>query len=162
MFVLITFRSNNKPSQNITQQLRRQILSLLLLGHVVIVFIIALEIFDFSIVVGKTCFDLKFVLQKQIMQHDAGTVLMIVMIGLLMTSSSDCGFGFDYFHLVAVAKANLESIRHCVRHMHANTFHGFCHLFVFRWFCNFLHILASTGLSSLVAVHLHLQWLENF
>ena len=53
--------------------------------------------------VGKTYFDLKFVLQKQIMQHDAGSVLIIVMIGLLMTSSSDCGFGFDYFHVVAVS-----------------------------------------------------------
>ena len=61
--------------------------------------------------VGKTSFDLKFVLQKQMMHQEAGSVLIVVMIGLLMTSSRDCGFGFDYFHVVTVAKTNLESQR---------------------------------------------------
>ena len=48
------------------------------------------------------------------MHQEAGSVLIVVMIGLLMTSSRDCGFGFDYFHVVTVAKTNLdlESQRH--------------------------------------------------
>ena len=66
--------------------------------------------------VGKTSFDLKFVLQKQMMHQEAGSVLIVVMIGLLMTSSRNCGFGFDYFHVVTVAKTNLdlESQRHLI------------------------------------------------
>ena len=73
-----------------------------------------------------------------------------------MTSNRDCGFCLDYFVVVVVAKANLESFRHSVTYKNIYFSSSLEDLQMTHLIFNFPNIVIRSPFC-LISPHLHLQ-----